>query len=213
MPAGASIHDSYEVSFVKRDLVATCIFFTHSINPLCLAVTASGTVEGMSATGLGDGAGVKSRSPRKRVREAQDLRPAPSPKHNRACHLAAIGPAPRPAGRPRSMSQPWRHAASCHINSYPVAVRGGCTRNPHTRGSGLGNRDHSLPAACLAPVVDAVPCPGLRQADQARPNLAISVTSCGDVPPCLARPAPAPAWRQSHYPFSTAPSGTTPCCT
>ena len=47
----------------------------------------------------------------------------------------------------RTTSQLLRHAASCHINSYPVAVRGGCTRNPHTRGSGLGNRDHSLAAA------------------------------------------------------------------
>ena len=93
-------------------------------------------IEDTPAACLGDGAGVKSRSPRKRVRAAQDLRPAPSPKHNQPCRPAAIGPVRHL--RLSSRSSPHPYVAECHINSYPVAVRNGCTMNPHTRGSGLG---------------------------------------------------------------------------
>ena len=100
--------------------------------PYPVVIAARVCVKDMSAACLGGGAGVKSRSPRKRVREAQDLRPAPPPKHNRACRSAAIGPAPacevcsvrRPGPRPSSCVM-WRRATSTHIRSPFAAAAPG----------------------------------------------------------------------------------------
>jgi hypothetical protein len=115
-------------------------------------------------------------------------------------------PGSTPPDRPRSTSSPVFHAASCHINSYPVAARSGCTLNPHARDNGLGKRNPSLATACFSPSwMRSVPwtSAGLIRPDRT----SLSLSSHGAVP--FRYPAPIPA----HAAFSTAPSGTSPCFT
>ena len=188
--------------------------------PYPVVTAARVCVKDMSAACLGGVAGVKSRSPPKRVREAQDLRPASSPKHNGACRSAAVGPTPacrsaHPSSR--STSQPLRHVASCHINSYPVAARSSRTRNPHTWGIGLGNRDHSLASACCSPSwirSRALDFGELIRPDRTSssllPHAAMSLHHLL-IPP--RRRLAHPRRRQTQSAFSTAPSGTTPSVT
>ena len=158
---------------------------------------------------------------RSRVRAGQDLRPAPSSKHNRSCRSAAIGPAPAGRGRyapsSRSTSQPALHVASCHINSYPVAAHCGHTRNPRTWGSGLGKRDHSLTTACRSPSWGR--SRALDFGELIRPDRTSSLLgSHGAISlHMLVRSArrrlAGPRRRQTQPAFSTAPSGTTPSVT
>jgi hypothetical protein len=120
--------------------------------------------------------------------EAQNLRPASPAKHNRPCRLAAIGPmvgfalCPRPKSRPCVMQH---RATPPHIRSPFVTAAPGAPMHGAT-GRAIGT---ILTAAFLAPGVDAVPCPGLRQADQARPKLVISVISCHECRPLLSASA------------------------
>jgi hypothetical protein len=188
--------------------------------PYPVVIAARVCVKDMSAACLGGVAGVKSRSPRKRVREAQDLRPASSPKHNGVCRSAAVGPtracrSAHPSSR--STSQPVRHAASCHINSYPVAARSGCTRNPHTWGSGLGNRDHSLASACCSPSwvrSRALDFGELIRPDRTSSSLLSHAAMSLHHPLVPPRHRPAHPHRcQTQSGFSAAPAGTTPSVT
>jgi hypothetical protein len=171
-------------------LCGALVFLLIPSIPCPVAIAARRTVEGMSAAGLGDGAGVKSRSPRKRVREAQDLRPAPSPKHNRACHFGSDRPCEFPC-LPSKVHVP--ALASCGIVPHQL-ISGRRSQRPHQEPPYAGQRARQsgpfFSCGMFQPVVDAVPCPGLRQADQARPKLAISVISCRDIPPSFDRPMP-----------------------
>ena len=112
-------------------------------NPFPLEMDAMPGVNAIPASRLGEAAG-SSPAARSRVRAAQDLRPLrrPSPivgvVRSQSSRLAAPL---RPSSRIRS--SPRAHMAPCHINSYPVAARSGCTLFPHARGSGLGKRNHS----------------------------------------------------------------------
>ncbi len=117
------------------------------------SVAASGCANGTAASDLGDGAGVRSRSPLAGVRSAG----LEAGTVTQAQSLASFGSDRsclqfRSAGSSRSVSQPCCHATSCRINSYPVGARSGRTINPHTWGSGLGKRGHSF---------FAEPAPGL----------------------------------------------------
>jgi hypothetical protein len=147
--------------------------------PCPVQINADACGKGMLAACLSGGDGVKSRSPRKRVRQAQDLRPSPPLKQNGACHSATIGPAPArrltPSDGPGPRPNPMLHVASCHINSYPVAAPKRLHQEPPYLGQRAGQTGPFFSYGLMQPVVDAVPCPGLRRADQARPNLVISI--------------------------------------
>ena len=140
-------------------------------------------VKDMSAACLGGVAGVKSRSPPLRVREAQDLRPAPSPKHNGACRSAAVGPMPA-FDLPIVIQVHVPALASCGVVPHQL-ISGRRSQQPHHEppylGHWAGQSGPFFSFGMFQPVVDTVPCPGLRRADQARPNLVVSVTACGDV--------------------------------
>jgi len=160
--------------------------------PYPVGIAAKRCVKDTSAACLGDEAGVKSRSPHKRVREAQDLRPASSPKHNRACRSAAIGPAPAWSFAPPVVQAHVPTRASCGVVPDQL-ISGRRSQRLHQEPPYAGQRAGQSGPFCscglFQPVVDAVPCPGLRRADQARPNLVVSVIAWRGAPPSAAAPA------------------------
>jgi hypothetical protein len=103
-------------------------------------IGAKACVDGTPSNHLGDGAGVKSRSPLAGARsaglEAGAITQAQS---FVSCGNDRSRLKVRSAGSSRIRSSPVFHVASRHINSYPVAARNGRTMNPHTWAAGWAN--------------------------------------------------------------------------
>jgi hypothetical protein len=165
-------------------------------------------LNGTAASGLGVGAGVKSQSPLAGARvaglEAGTNAQAPSFvsfSSDRSCASSL-----RPSSR--SLSQPCR---PCGVAPHQL-ISGRRSRRPHHKppcaGQRAGQSGSFFKYGIFQPDVDAIPCPGLRRADQARPNLVVSVIAWRDVPSSF-------RFRRhlAHAAFSTAPCGTTPCFT
>ena len=179
-------------------------------------LAACGGLSGTPASGLGGGAGVKSRSPLAGARSA-GLEAGATTQAQCWCRPAAIDPAcsAAPPDHPRSTSSPVLHAASRHINSYPVAARSGCTLNPQYSGQRAGQTEPffshghvSAPSWMRSRTLDPRLRGGRLSARLIRPDrTSLSLSSHGAV--FLRHLGRCPA----HAAFSTAPSGTTPCFT
>ena len=153
------------------------------------SVAAHGCLKGTPAPGLGGDAGVKSRRPLAGARsagleagittQAQSFVSFGSDRSCSQLHSALSS---------RCKSQPCR---SCGVAPHQL-ISGRHSEWLHHKPPCLGQRaGRSGPFfhyGVFQPVVDAVPCPGLRRADQARPNLGVSVIAWRGVPSSF-RPA------------------------
>ena len=147
------------------------------------SIAAIECLNGITARGLGDGAGVKSRSPLAGARSAGLEAGTVTQAHSfvsfgsdRSCMRV------RSARSSRSMSQPCR---PCGVAPHQL-ISGRRSQRPHHKPPCLGQRAGQSGSffsyGMFQPVVDAIPCPGLRRADQARPNLVVSVIAWRGVP-------------------------------